>query len=182
MRLWLTPEQTNILVQYAAEATPREVCGLLAGMGERVVEIVALPNTAGEPLHHYRMDDAAYSRAMFQLQKRQLTVIGFYHSHPSSEPIPSSKDIRQAHYPDTPFLIVGLHGQQARLAAWNIRYGQVSPVEIYVGLEAPPPDEDLLSPAQKTAIILSAIIAFVFLIVLSLSLLPPAPIIVTPHP
>jgi proteasome lid subunit RPN8/RPN11 len=182
MRLWLTPEQTTTLVQYAREVAPHEACGLLAGRGEQVHEVISLPNSAAEPLHHYRIEDAAYSRTLFQLQKQRLSVIGFYHSHPESDPIPSSDDIRQAHYPDTPFLIVGLHQRESQLAAWNIHYGQVTPVEIYVGLQAPPPEEEPLSRTQKTAIILSAIIAFVFMILLSLSLLPPAPIIVTPFP
>jgi proteasome lid subunit RPN8/RPN11 len=182
MRLWLTPTQTNILVQQAVDDAPRETCGLLAGLGERVQEIVPLPNSAVDPLHHYRLNDQAYSTALFRLQAKNLTVVGFYHSHPKGDPIPSVEDIQDAHYPDTPYLIIGLRNGESRLAAWRIRYGQVVPVEIYVGEEAPPPEEGTLSMAQKRAIILSAIIVFVFMIILSLSLLPPAPMIVTPVP
>lgn len=182
MRLWLTPEQTSQLARYAQTAAPDEACGLLAGTGEQIREVVSLPNIAPTPRYHYRIDDEAYSKTLFRLQKSGMTVIGFYHSHPTGDPIPSTEDIRQALYPDTPYLIIGLRQGEPRMAAWRIRYGEVIPVEVYVGSEAPPAEEGKLTTAQKTAILLSAIIAFVFMIILSLSLLPPAPIIPKPFP
>jgi proteasome lid subunit RPN8/RPN11 len=182
MRLWMTPEQTHQLVEYARAERPAEACGLLVGSGEQVHEIIPLRNIAQNPAHHYRIDDEAYGRAFFQAQKRGLAVIAFYHSHPTGDPMPSDEDIRQAYYPDIPYVIIGLRQGRTRLAAWQMRCGQVNPVEVIINLEAPPPAEAPLSRAQKTAIILSAIIVFAFMIILSLSLLPPAPIIVTPVP
>ncbi len=182
LRLWLKPTQIQELVRSAQKAYPQEACGLLVGIGEEVREVIALPNIARNPEHHYRMDDRAYGNAIFQVQKRVLSVIGFYHSHPNSDPIPSQEDIRDANYPETPYLIIGLRHPDSELAAWQIRYGQVTPVEIHVSTEAPAPQTEPLSQAQKRAIILSAIIAFAFMIILSLSLLPPAPIIITPVP
>jgi hypothetical protein len=91
------------------------------------------------------------------------------------EPIPSPADVKQATYPDTPYLIVGLKGGSAKLAAWTMRYGQVTPVTLHIGDE-PPPTEPL-SSAQKIAILASAGIALILMIVIALSLLPPAPVI-----
>jgi hypothetical protein len=58
-----------------------------------------------------------------------------------------------------------------------MRAGQVSEVPLHIGSTPPLPESSALSPAQKTAILLSALIAFALLIVVSLSLLPPAPLI-----
>jgi hypothetical protein len=79
-------------------------------------------------------------------------------------------------------VIVGLQDGEARLAAWEILPGRVNTVDLYVGIDAPGLAETDLSKAQKTAIILATIIAVAFLLIVSISLLPPAPVIVTPLP
>ncbi|MEO8395776.1 MAG: M67 family metallopeptidase [Chloroflexota bacterium] len=176
--MWLTPEQAQTLIAHAHAEAPNEACGIIAGRGERAVEITPIPNAAADPQHSYYMDERRLVETLSSLSARHLDLIGFYHCHPQTDPIPSTTDIKQASYPDTPYLIVGLKGTEARLAAWTMRFGQVSEVPLHIGLQAPLPTP-ALSPAQKIAILLSALIAFILLIVLSLSLLPPAPHI--PH-
>ncbi len=174
--IWLTPEHAQALIDHARAEAPREACGLIAGRGQRAAEIIPVANAAADPIHAYSMDEQAFAAALMGLESRGLELIGFYHSHPQSEPIPSATDIRQAHYPDTPYLIVGLKGGHADIAGWLMRYGQVSPVTIHVGSEPPPaPLKPTFSQAQKTAILMGALIAFALMIVVSLSLLPPAP-------
>jgi len=174
----LTPEQAQTIIAHARAEAPREACGIIAGQGDRVVEIIPIPNTAADPLHSYYMDERRLVETLSSLPTRHLDLLGFYHSHPQGDPIPSPTDIRQASYPDTPYLIVGLKGTEARLAAWTMRFGQVSEVPLQIGHQATSPTP-ALSSAQKIAILLSALIAFILLVVLSLSLLPPAPPI--PH-
>lgn len=180
MRLWLRSEQVQELLHFSHEGYPCEVCGLLAGTREEIKQVIPIANTADAPHQQYHMDEQAFIKAMFSLNKSGLTLVGFYHSHPNSHPVPSSVDIRQALYPDTPYLIIGLQQREAELAAWSIRYGEVSRVEVYIGNKKPTEPEAALSKAQKTAIILSAVLVFIFMIVVSLSLLPPAPLIVAP--
>ena len=172
----LTHEQARAIIDHARAEAPNEACGVIAGRGTVAHEIIPIPNTADDPLHAYRMDEQSLVTALIGGEKRGLELVGFYHSHPHSDPIPSPTDIRQATYPDTPYLIVSLKGGEARLSAWSMRYGQVTPIEVQVGIESPPESRPL-STAQKIAILLSALIAFILMIVLSLSLLPPAPII-----
>lgn len=74
-------------------------------------------------------------------------------------------------------MIAGLRNGEARLAAWSIKREQVKPIKLIVSAEKPVIEATQLSIVQKRAIIASAIIAFIFMLVLSLSLLPPAPII-----
>lgn len=182
MRLWLTPAQAESIGRFALDARPEETCGIIGGIGERAMQIVPIANSASEPEQHFRLDDQAFTKAIFYLERNGLSLIGIYHSHPKSEPIPSQEDIRQSNYPATAYLIVGLRGGAPRLAAWEILPGRVNTVDLYVGIDVPAPAESNLSKAQKTAIILAAIIAVAFLLIVSVSLLPPAPIIVTPLP
>ena len=173
--LWLTHEQAQALIRHARDDAPNEACGVIAGEKDCAAEIIPIPNAAADPQQTYYMDERALARALLSLERRGLSLLAFYHSHPSSETIPSPVDVRHATYPDTPYLIVGLKGEP-RLAAWQIRYGDVTPVPLHIGF-APPAPAAHAEPtsAQKAAILLGALIAFVLVLVLSLTLLPPAP-------
>ena len=183
MRLYLTESQARALRDHAQKDAPREACGLLVGVGQQAREVIAVPNIAADPIHHYHLDDETLGRTLLSLDARHLDLVAIYHSHPDGEAIPSPTDIRQATFPDTPYLIVGLRGGP-HMAAWQIHYGEVSRVPIDIGLSDIEPEtrEAALSRAQVVAIILAAILAFAFMIIVSLSLLPPAPVIVTPLP
>ena len=177
MHLWLKPEQAQELAAYAREAQPNECCGVILGTKNVAEQVIPLPNIASEPQYNYHMDDKALLKVFYEAERSQREIIGFYHSHPRTEPIPSPTDTKLANYPDTAYVIVGLRNGEARLAAWSIKRNQVAPIKLIVSADKPVIENNQLSIVQKRAIIASAIIAFIFMLVLSLSLLPPAPII-----
>lgn len=178
--LWLSEALAREMVQLARSGAPREICGLIAGKNRLVQRIVPLPNAAPDAHKRYLIDPAAYIRALAMLEKEGLSLIGFYHSHPNGEPIPSPTDIRESAYPDAVYVIVGLRDMKASLLAWQIRDEHVKSVEICTETPTEMYDDTALSRAQKFAIILSAVLALIFLVLLSLSLLPPAPVIPVP--
>lgn len=176
--LWLPSTLAREIVLHARADAPHEACGILAGRGESVERVIPVANRAAEPQHHYRMDERQLTEVLFTLEAEGMELLGFYHSHPAGDPIPSPTDVREAHYPRTPYLIVGLRHAEARLAAWEINHGDVLLVELVVGGAAPVIAENrTFSPAQSMAIVISMILAFLVVIVISLSLLPPAPTI-----
>ncbi|MBA3870021.1 MAG: M67 family metallopeptidase [Anaerolineae bacterium] len=177
MHLWLKPEQAQELAAYARAAQPNECCGVILGRGEAVEQVVPIPNVASEPKYNYHMDEKALLKVLYEAEHKQREVIGFYHSHPRTEPIPSPTDTKLANYPDAAYMIVGLRNGEARLAAWSIKRSQVAPIKLIISADKPVVETAQLTIVQKRAIIASAIIAFIFMLVLSLSLLPPAPII-----
>jgi len=177
MHLWLKPTLAQEIVAYAREAQPNECCGVILGVGETAEHIIPIANIADEPKYNYHMYEKSLLKAFYQAEHMQLEVIGFYHSHPRTDPVPSPTDTRLASYPDVAYVIAGLKDGQARLAAWSIKPEQVKPIKLVISAEKPVIEATKLSIVQKRAIIASAIIAFIFMLVLSLSLLPPAPII-----
>ena len=95
----------NELLEEARRALPNECCGLLAGRGRRVTRLFRATNALASP--------AAYEirpRELFALFRRmreeKLELVGIYHSHPTGENIPSSRDRERAYYPETPYVIV----------------------------------------------------------------------------
>ncbi|MBC7813672.1 MAG: M67 family metallopeptidase [Burkholderiales bacterium] len=176
--LWLTDEQAQAITRHARDEAPREACGLIAGVGSQARRIFPIPNVAERPNEAYRMDGPAFVRAFYEFEAAGLSLIGIYHSHPSSDPIPSPVDIAQAAYPDVPYLIVGLKHNEPRLATWQIRHGRVDALDLQITpdgiapLYPTEPEHLPLSPAQRAAILASALIALTLMLVMALSLLP----------
>jgi proteasome lid subunit RPN8/RPN11 len=177
-RLWLTEAQARELAQHARADAPNEACGVLAGTDGVVSRVIPLRNAAAEPQTRYLLDPATLVRTWAEIENAGLSLIGFYHSHPRGDPVPSPTDIREATYPDAVYVIVGLRGETPQLAAWRVHSAEVERVELRIGAQEllENPDEGL-SRAQKFAIIIGAVLALILMLILSLTLLPPAPII-----
>ena len=177
--VWLTPELHQQIIQRAVSDIPREACGVLVGQVERGIaqakQVLPVENIAVNTHEAYRMDDKRLAQIIGNLEKTRQELVGFYHSHPNGDAIPSPTDVRMAAYPDIPYLIVGLGRERRTLAAWQIDNGEVERIRIVVSETQPEPPEEAISSAQKWAILTSSIAALIFVIVLALMLLPPAP-------
>jgi proteasome lid subunit RPN8/RPN11 len=67
------------------------------------------------------------------LRAEGLTHLGQYHSHLSTDNVPSPKDIEQAGYPDQAYFIVSLRADAPKpLRAFSICDGIVRELEIIV--------------------------------------------------
>ena len=107
---------------------PRECCGLLIGTGESVVRSVRARNldTNGDA---YLIDPEDHFAAIRAARAEGLEVIGAYHSHPSSAPVPSPTDIAEANSgPDFLYVIVSLVDEDVR--AYRIDAGVVKPLAL----------------------------------------------------
>lgn len=168
----------NTLTNYAVECKPHEVCGLLVGVGVRVKRVIPIPNISEHPESRYYMEPATLVKHLASVEEEGLSLLGFYHSHPSGEPIPSSTDIQQAHYPGAAHIIIGLKHDYPVIAAWHINQWRVDRIPIYTDSNISEHLNDTdLSQARKVAILSSIVITVVLLVMLSLYLLPPAPAI-----
>ena len=92
------------MLEHVAHETPMEACGLLAGSGSRVEQVVPIKNAAGSPVR-FRMDPAEQIQALFSFEEYGLELIGIYHSHPAGPPGPSQIDLSEAAYPEVVQLI-----------------------------------------------------------------------------
>jgi desampylase len=90
---------------HARESLPAECCGVLLGTDSEVVEAVRAGNLSEDP-NRYRLDPKDHINARRAARQRGLEVVGFYHSHPHSEPEPSVADLSEATYPGHLYLIV----------------------------------------------------------------------------
>jgi proteasome lid subunit RPN8/RPN11 len=108
-------------------AYPNECCGILLGRlldgGLRTVEaVIPIENAreAEEQYHRFRIEPEDLMRAEKEARRRNLAVLGFYHSHPDHPARPSDYDREQA-LPFYSYLILGVReGKAEELTSWEL--------------------------------------------------------------
>jgi proteasome lid subunit RPN8/RPN11 len=121
----ISPTVIAEMVAHTREEAPRECCGLLIGSGESIARSVRARNLDAKPTR-YLIDPADHFRAIRAARAEGLEVIGAYHSHPSSAPIPSPTDIAEANSgSDFLYVIVSLVDDAVR--AYRMEHGTFTP-------------------------------------------------------
>jgi proteasome lid subunit RPN8/RPN11 len=117
------PILTEMMAQAEAER-PRECCGLLAGTVREdgtglVQERYPLVNAAASPEVEYYSEGRSMVAACKDMRHRGLDVLAVYHSHPTSDPIPSKKDLARNFYgPGVVHFILSLTTQPPTVRGW----------------------------------------------------------------
>lgn len=114
------------MLAHAREETPRECCGLLIGKGDSITRSVRARNLDAKATR-YLIDPEDHFAAIRSARADNLEVLGAYHSHPSSAPLPSATDIAEANSgSDFLYVIVSLVNEEVR--AYRIDAGVFEPV------------------------------------------------------
>ena len=91
----LTEAQKELLSKDAKEKKPNESCALLFGNKENdkliVSELFLAENIDGSPVN-FTISNEQLIQGYKMAEEKGLEVIGIFHSHPNSEPYPSSTD------------------------------------------------------------------------------------------
>ena len=106
------------MVRHARAAAPDECCGLLLGSADRLTRAIAARNLAPDASRRYLVDPQDHLRAIRSARDRGEQVVGAYHSHTRSAPIPSDTDRTEA-FPHFLFVIVGLGADPPDLRGWH---------------------------------------------------------------
>lgn len=133
-RWTIPPDVLRELAAHAREASPVECCGVLIGVPGQVMESRRAANLADRPTR-FLLDPRAHLEALRDSRRRGLEVVGFYHSHPHSGPVPSPTDVAEASYGDYCHVIVGLGGDTVDTRAYELRQGHF--VEVILDVAAP---------------------------------------------
>jgi proteasome lid subunit RPN8/RPN11 len=115
------------MVAHARAELPNECCGLLAGRigadepARGVVEKrYPLVNQAGSPTE-YLSEPRSMFTAEKDMRKNGIDILAIYHSHPTSEPLPSKTDLERSYSADVVNFIVSLKDDQVHMRAWWLR-------------------------------------------------------------
>ena len=109
------------MLQHARTELPNECCGLLAGVREgdklRVAAMHPLVNEAASPVE-YLSEPRSMFLATKEMRRAGHEILAIYHSHPTSEPIPSRTDLARYYSSDVVHFIIGLSGQTPLVHGW----------------------------------------------------------------
>jgi proteasome lid subunit RPN8/RPN11 len=123
----------EILARLSEEArsSPEiECCGLLAGTGGIITEILPARNALASPTA-YEIAPEELFHLFRQLRYRGLDHLGIYHSHPATDNAPSPTDVLRAYYPDAAYFILSPRADAERpIRAFEIRDGAAMEMEI----------------------------------------------------
>ena|SRR5665213_1446036 len=103
----LPPALAREIISHARAGAPNEVCGVLAHLAGVITAVYPVVNLQPDP-RLYVMDAKGLLAAMRDIEQRGWDLLGFYHSHPSSPPVPSETDRALAYYPGHCYAIVSL--------------------------------------------------------------------------
>jgi proteasome lid subunit RPN8/RPN11 len=122
----------DAVAAHARETQPAECCGVLLGTDGEVVEAVRAGNLSEDP-NRYCLDPKDHINARRAARQRGLDVVGFYHSHPHSEPEPSVADLSEANYPGHVYLIVRPLAEGAKVRVFRLDQGRFVEVGFTTG-------------------------------------------------
>lgn len=108
------------IIAHARKEAPEEVCGWLAGTGNRAVRTYRVPNAAEEPEREFEMEPEEQLATMRKIRKAGLDLTATYHSHPYTPAEPSAQDLALAAYPGSFHVIVSLAGEEPEVRCHRI--------------------------------------------------------------
>jgi proteasome lid subunit RPN8/RPN11 len=119
------------MVYHARTELPFECCGLLAGRVARpgsedpgfqppvgqVVKRYPLVNATASPIE-YLSDPRSMFEAVRDMRRLGLEILAIYHSHPTSDPVPSRTDLERNYSPDVLNLIISFKTGKPEVRGW----------------------------------------------------------------
>jgi proteasome lid subunit RPN8/RPN11 len=114
--------------RHSERGYPDEVCGLLFGerQGDETIvrEVVPVENAweqVDERRRRFQISPDVFAREERRARENGRELIGFYHSHPDSEPRPSETD-REYAWPSYSYVIQAVHrGISLTVKSWVLK-------------------------------------------------------------
>ncbi|MGQ0563031.1 MAG: Mov34/MPN/PAD-1 family protein [Gemmatimonadota bacterium] len=100
-----------------ARASDTEICGALIGDNDGVIEAVPLVNRSARARDAFFIPAEEVLRAEREAEARGARLVGFYHSHPRGDAVPSGSDLEQA----LPGYIYWIASSEGEVRAWRLR-------------------------------------------------------------
>jgi proteasome lid subunit RPN8/RPN11 len=122
---------------HARACFPHEACGLVAADSVGDLRSAYCTTNVDHSSHRFTVAPDEHYAAIGDAESRGLHVAGSFHSHPTSQPVPSRSDIARALDPDWLYLIVGPVGTGGLdMRCYRIVNGVATEVPLTTGVEA----------------------------------------------
>lgn len=124
------------VIEHARTEAPLECCGLLAGHvrdGDGVATTRYPITNAARSATEYATEPRDMLRAFRDMRERGTELLAIYHSHPTSEPVPSRRDLAHNTYGESVVhIIVSLAPSEPPVRAWWLGESAFREAELHV--------------------------------------------------
>lgn len=117
----------------AQQAGTAEICGLISQNKQQQMTLFPVQNIARDNTQFFEMDPAQMIAAIKVMRENDAELYAIYHSHPTSDALPSPTDIEKMPYQDTLYLIVSLNQKGVlELRGYKIHNNQTITVNLVI--------------------------------------------------
>ncbi len=124
MKVKISRDNYNKILEHAKKEFPNECCGLIAGVkaeGTVIInEIYELANIDNSS-EHFSMDPKEQFKAIKDIRSKGYELLGNYHSHPFTPSRPSEEDKRLAFDPEAIYAIISIQESIEVLNLFSIK-------------------------------------------------------------
>ena len=124
MTINISREHIEKIKGHAIEVFPNECCGILGGsLKTKKVKKLIITNNKFEESKHNRfvISPLDFKKTDEQLKKSNQEIIGFFHSHPNHDGIPSKYDLEQA-LPIYSYIIISIKNKKFdHIKSWVLK-------------------------------------------------------------
>ena len=109
------------------------ICGLIGTKDGILNTAYPIDNITNTPKNTFLMQPEQQATALQSIKAKGEEVYAIYHSHPSTPPIPSEKDLAEANQHNAYYLIISLSTKGVlEMAAYQLNEGRVKTIELTI--------------------------------------------------
>jgi [CysO sulfur-carrier protein]-S-L-cysteine hydrolase len=139
-RLLIPRRLYDRMVAQAIAELPNECCGVLAGwippgatglpanQDRGAIEYYPLKNALASP-KEYESEPESMFKAVRAMRRQGLEILAVFHSHPTSNPVPSRTDLERSYGEEVMNLILSLKAPEPVMRGWWFRGGDFEEAE-----------------------------------------------------
>ncbi|MFD2706493.1 Mov34/MPN/PAD-1 family protein [Salibacterium lacus] len=123
------------MTAHGRESLPREACGILSGVDGYAMRCRPLAN---ESLfsHSFFVSEKNTAHVLHQIEQCRETPLAVYHTHPVTQAVPSSLDVRH-HADPAVFMVIVSYKQNIEARVYRIDSGTYKEVPLFRGKGRP---------------------------------------------
>lgn len=119
------------LLSLAQRSPNAEICGLVGSKDGVLSTCYPVDNVTDTPATTFLMQPEQQASALQSIKVKGEAVYAIYHSHPTTPPVPSEKDLAEAGKHSAYYLIISLSTKGVlEMAAYQLNNGSVEAVEL----------------------------------------------------
>lgn len=118
-KLIIAQNQINEIIDHCRAELPYEACGIISGVNNTVISVWRMQNESKSEKRYF-VSKGNVQNIFDEILKKGEDVIGIYHSHPKTSPIPSKYDLLNHPYPKVQMIIVSLKNKKPVIKSYEI--------------------------------------------------------------